>query len=897
MKRLAGEMVEARVQLSGSPYLVEDLLQAPASSSPGSLAAFQDQVFFVADDGVHGRELWKSNGTVDGTTLVKDIRPGVEGSAPRDFIQLDEQAFFVATSDGLGDQLWATDGSSEGTRSIMRSGFIHSPASFRGELYFLSENELWKTDGSEQNARPVGASSAFHRVWDLFVWKDSLFFSAEGAAGIGLWRTDGDKVDLVISSSNPRRVAAFKDVLFVTTTERGSDSEVLWRTDGTAAGTTKLKQLEGSQFGQTGATDNTLLFLTSSADAPSAIWRSDGSVEGTYRLDLSDGFAPRNLLQGSQRVFVSGSGNSGDTVWQIDETEQLQSVDAVSTGTRGALATSLLNGDEYLLGQSLWKIDPTGPEAIKIKDVGSPKFQTELIEVDGKLFFSGSENGEVELWKSNGTPEGTEQVVDLNPGLAPDPDNSWPRDLVAVNDLLFFTHNGLRVSDGTVDDTRLLSETFPTDLVAFGDVALYHDGTSLWSSDGTIEGTEQFFEFSKADSDELGRTLPSRTDFTQLADEMFFFVDSPEFGRELWKTDGTAEGTLVVASILPHGVDEGAIELVEFAHAIFFRVNGEASQQIWRSDGSPEGTSLFIDLGPPSDVPPHPSQRASDYPFDFEVAGDTMFFAVDTAEFGRELWKTDGTVEGTVRLTDVIAGPESSIIHRNPFWISNGGVFFDIENEVGGSSLWKSDGTPSGTNSVSDISPPGFRTLFIDAADFEGSIYFPGFSNDEGLELWRSDGTEQGTEILKRLFEGRTNGSPSRLTVFDGKLYFTASSHGVGRELWVTDGTEEGTKLAADIWPGSEGSSPFDLTVVGDRLFFTADDGVHGRELWALPAAEMNSADIDGDGEVAFADFLILSQHFGSVGVGLHQGDLDDDDEVTFADFLILSDQFGRTVF
>ena len=54
----------------------------------------------------------------------------------------------------------------------------------------------------------------------------------------------------------------------------------------------------------------------------------------------------------------------------------------------------------------------------------------------------------------------TEQIIDLEPGLAPDPDNGEPRGLVAVNDLLFFTHNGLRVSDGTVDDTRLLSETF-----------------------------------------------------------------------------------------------------------------------------------------------------------------------------------------------------------------------------------------------------------------------------------------------------------------------------------------------------------------------------------------------------------------------------------------------------
>ena len=185
---------------------------------------------------------------------------------------------------------------------------------------------------------------------------------------------------------------------------------------------------------------------------------------------------------------------------------------------------------------------------------------------------------------------------------------------------------------------------------------------------------------------------------------MFFFVDSPEFGRELWKTDGTSEGTLLVSNILPHGVDEGAIELVEFADAIFFRVNGEASQQIWRSDGSVEGTRLFIDFGPSSDVLPHPSLRASDFPFDFEVIGDTMLFAVDTEEFGRELWKTDGTEQGTTRLTDIASGPESSVLGYRPFLVSNGRVFFSAENEGRGSALWASDGNSKTERSSSVIS-------------------------------------------------------------------------------------------------------------------------------------------------------------------------------------------------
>src|SRR5713226_3610410 len=74
------EALEGRVLPSLTPHLVKDLNPSLASSHPVELVEVGGSAYFYANDGVHGYELWKSNGTAAGTTLVKDIRPGNRGS-------------------------------------------------------------------------------------------------------------------------------------------------------------------------------------------------------------------------------------------------------------------------------------------------------------------------------------------------------------------------------------------------------------------------------------------------------------------------------------------------------------------------------------------------------------------------------------------------------------------------------------------------------------------------------------------------------------------------------------------------------------------------------------------------------------------------------------------------
>ena len=85
-------------------------------NSANIFALFNNEVYFMAEDGVHGTELWKSDGTPDGTEMVKDINPGGGNSSANNFIVLGEYLYFIADNNGTNNfELWRTDGTSDGT--------------------------------------------------------------------------------------------------------------------------------------------------------------------------------------------------------------------------------------------------------------------------------------------------------------------------------------------------------------------------------------------------------------------------------------------------------------------------------------------------------------------------------------------------------------------------------------------------------------------------------------------------------------------------------------------------------------------------------------------------------------------------------------------------------------
>jgi ELWxxDGT repeat protein len=324
---------------------------------------------------------------------------------------------------------------------------------------------------------------------------------------------------------------------------------------------------------------------------------------------------------------------------------------------------------------------------------------------------------------------------------------------------------------------------------------------------------------------------------TVIGDTLFFSAEDGQHGKELWKSDGTPEGTVLVRDINPGPASSSAVLLLNGNGTLFFAADdGQHGTELWKSDGTREGTLMLRDINPGAE-----GSRLSQFAF----AGGTFFFIANDEQHGDELWASDGTPEGTRLVRDIFPGSDGSWVYQGmgfaPYLTTAVGeqVFFFASDGSNGAELWTSDGTRAGTRMVRDINPGPQDTRFFELAAANGQLFFVAWDNVNGYGLWRSDGTSEGTQLM-RAFERRPRSSPmSRsfpplfgLTEFTNRLVFTAWDAEHGDELWVSDGTPEGTFRFKNIIPGADGSTPIQFTSVKGMLLFTATNTQGNQELW-----------------------------------------------------------------
>ncbi|MGY6534974.1 MAG: ELWxxDGT repeat protein, partial [Pararhodobacter sp.] len=437
-------------------------------------------------------------------------------------------------------------------------------------------------------------------------------------------------------------------------------------------------------------------------------------------------------------------------------------------------------------GFELWFSDGTEEGTRLVRDINpgpgdsAPRALTPLN--DGRVVFSAiePETGRG-LWITDGTEAGTALVTELEPGQAGNVTNLAP----------FGTG-------------RALFSGFSMDI-----------GSEPRLTDGTAEGTVALANIHEGLNPNFAVPFPSSSsprDFFMLDDSraLFSALDSAH-GREIWITDGTTDGTRLVKDINPGPESSNPWRFfsLDDTRALFIADDGTHGTELWVTDGTDAGTFMVKDIYPGQMTLGENEYNNSSSPQSFAMLGDGRVLFAAVQEAALDMWVTDGTEDGTVRFSDVVSGPEGRL--GSPVALDDGraifiNTFFNNTLGLTGRELWVTDGTEDGTERITDWShvsavPTQVSNL---AAIGGGRALF--FANDpeNGRSLWITDMTEAGTAHVQTIGDADSLRavhdivplSEDRAVVLVRPFGNTTDPV----ELWITDGTPEGTgRLRDDI--------------------------------------------------------------------------------------------------
>ena len=458
--------------------------------------------------------------------------------------------------------------------------------------------------------------------------------------------------------------------------------------------------------------------------------------------------------------------------------------------------------------------------------------------------------------------------------------------LHAVGNVIYFRAddgtNGMELwkSDGTTSGTMMVKDIWSGSngghlwngsLVGWPYVnisnTLYfaaNDGTNgyeLWKTDGTASGTVMVKDINAS-----GSSFPSS--MYALGNTLYFRADDGTNGNELWKSDGTASGTVMVKDIWSGSPSSWIYNPTSIGNTLYFSATDGTGSELWKSDGTASGTVMVKDI----------RSNAGSWPSYLTVIGNTLYFTANDGTNGVELWKTDGTTSGTVMVKDINSGAGSG----NPISLTAIGstLYFNAYDQTNGAELWKSDGTASGTVMVKDInsgSSSGNPTSSGPSMAVVGStLYFAANDGTNGNELWKSDGTASGTVMVKDI-NASGDSSPYSHTPIGNTLYFEADDGTNGYELWKSDGTASGTEMVVNIRPGNTNELQYHfyngIVGINNSVYFTANDGTNGYELWTLSGGSGSGSGSSSSSSFAYSNDKVSAGYQHTCAI-LDNGDL-----------------------
>ena len=792
------------------------------------------RIYFVADDGVHGDELWSSDGTSGGTSMVIDLAPGPDDGVSLGYLAAVPQSgrvVFTGTADASTHKLWSTDGTAGGTLQLPPQG-AHQLVPRLGLVFFISENNLWRTDGTPAGTlklsgyAPQPAGIYFTDLFDSAEVNGKLLYPGNWDKGWEVYVSDGtpagtyEYLDLALwptKNSNPAEFVHHAGHVYFTAND--GTGRKLFRSTGHWNGTTQVFDpgTADPDLGPRALTTHQgrLWFLRDTAAGGTELWSTDGTPAGTVLEETEGGLTvARELtsLSATELLFVASEPATGSELYTLPD--------------GGGGATLVID---------LATESPTHSS--------QPSFLTTVAN-EHLLFLAAGKDADQGIHRYSPT-SGHERLVSMSP-------TNWQHDpdfctafLGGALVTLFGIpepdpNQGLWRTDGTAAGTQQLTPSWSA--TYWEDGTLFHapserayfsgvtagSGWELWRTDGTPGGTGLLVDLAPG-----GDSIPMN--LTAFGPHFVFSADDGIHGREVWISDGTAAGTQLLADIHPTG-DSDPVGFLEVGDLVYFTADdGNHGREPWVTDGTAAGTNPLGDLRPGTGGSMASSYGSSGTPF--HAIGDRVVFSAGANLDGGWIHVSDGTPSGTIPLVTF----ESSWHSGNPsqFVQYGGQTYFVLKDTTGAWALYTSDLRPAGTVWVTDLPqeswshyPPSAEPVVVDHGFFLALDM-----------LVFSDGTQAGTVALPVTPLVGDDENPWNLERVGDRLFFTANVLGTYR-LHVSDGTPGGTQVACATGPSTWGSDPGWVSLVDGQLAFTSTTFEHGTELAVMDVPGAHAADM-----------------------------------------------------
>jgi ELWxxDGT repeat protein len=314
-------------------------------------------------------------------------------------------------------------------------------------------------------------------------------------------------------------------------------------------------------------------------------------------------------------------------------------------------------------------------------------------------------------------------------------------------------------------------------------------------------------------------------DFYDQGSWSWFLAQDAVLGMEPWRTDGTPEGTYLLADTAPGS---------GFSGGVAFRIGNRsyfgATSGLWITDGTRAGTRAVSARGD------HPALQSGE-----PVGGLGNDLVLRTHLGGvSQLWRTDGTEVGTQQITSMsgfgVAGP--MIVDQELYF------FFKPQDDQ--IEIWRGDGTAAGNTRIGTVEEPGANGLEASSLAVVGNqMLFLTSSFNGPLKLWRIVRATGAVEGVATLAGSVTLGGAgtTRFTTIGDVAVFTPGT--LPATLWRSDGTAGGTFQFANVVPNQELPWAVSGPLAGGRRVFVASDGNNGFDLWTTDGTQRGTFLID----------------------------------------------------